>query len=160
MYVSRKGLEVRTVDCYNPLPNRVEGKEFSYSDHEAVCSKLRILPTETAEKVQEPVKEILEEALELCQKALDKLLKDRLVYWLLFATVLVLLCALPDFSSWVVYYPLVFLRLMSILTCAYCCIMATIWNRIERHGIRAAILSLTTRLEAVTGRYVKEPFSS
>nr|CAG4636771.1 EOG090X00X3 [Ceriodaphnia reticulata] len=68
MCSSRKGLRIETVDVSIPLPSRVPDCSFSYSDHEAVCAKFRILETQsTAKQVQNqqsPV-ETLNEALQV-----------------------------------------------------------------------------------------------
>ena len=68
MCCSKDNLKVDTIDCYNPLPSRVEGRGFSYSDHEAVCSVLRITPNliqgqQDLVREVEPTREVLKELL-------------------------------------------------------------------------------------------------
>ncbi len=42
MYRAGPGLEAETINTWFPLPNRVPGQDFSYSDHEAVAAILRV----------------------------------------------------------------------------------------------------------------------
>ena len=42
MYQAGPGLEAETVDCWLPLPKRVPGTDYSYSDHEAVAAVIKL----------------------------------------------------------------------------------------------------------------------
>ncbi len=152
---SRKGLRIETVDVNIPLPSRVPDCSFSYSDHEAVCAKFRILETQsTAEQVRNRPSsvETLNEALQVCNAALKNLSNDRRNYWLVFGVLTVLLAALPftHDDSRFVHYAMNVVHLVLTLIAVFCLIMATVWNRIERHGILAGQLGIAIRLKALT----------
>ncbi|KAK4005005.1 Neutral sphingomyelinase [Daphnia magna] len=148
---SREGLQIETVNVNIPLPSRIPGYPFSYSDHEAVCAKFRIV--EGQSNVSSQSKELsicsLKEALQVCDSALRNLSNDRRNYWLAFGLFIVLLMTLP-FSydgSRIVHYTLMVTHLFLTLVAVFCLIMATLWNRIELHGILAGKLAIITRLK-------------
>ena len=157
MCSSRKDLRIETVDVNIPLPTRVPHRLHSYSDHEAVCAKFRIVSalesasTANEKENKEPCIESLKEALQVCDTALKTLSYDKRKYWLLFGVVIVLLAALP-FShdgSLLVHYVLTISELFLTLFAVFSLIMGTIWNRIERHSILAGKLGITTRLQSL-----------
>ena len=162
MYCNRPGLKVETIECFNPLPSRVGGFEFSYSDHEAVCSKLRVVQQistddedENNQSITEELKrDSLNEALQLFDNALKKLSRDGRNYWLLFVGILILLISLPTVGDasgggGPLRYILAAFRLATTLVDVYCLIMATVWNRIERHGILSGKLAVAIQLESL-----------
>lgn len=150
---AREGLVTETVDVYSPLPSRVEGRPFSYSDHEAVCAKFRILegsPPDAAQSHnQEEYIQTLEEALEVCGSAMKALALNKRKYFFIFGVIAILLASLPlsNESSLILHYLLVTARLALTLIAVYCLIMATVWNRIEKHGILAGQLGIEFRLK-------------
>ena len=155
MCSARKGLRIETVDVSIPLPSRVPDCSFSFSDHEAVCAKFRVLETESmanrVQKAKESSIETLNEALQVCDAALKNLSNDRRNYWLTFGVLTVLLAALPFTydGSLVVHYTMNVVHLLLTLLAVFCLIMATVWNRIERHGILAGQLGISIRLKAL-----------
>jgi sphingomyelin phosphodiesterase 2 len=160
MCSSRKGLQIETVDVNIPLPPRIPDFPFSYSDHEAVCAKFQILETQSVFIKDNSSKETsarsLKEALQVCDAALRNLSSDRRNYWLAFGIFTVLLAALPFTfdGSRIVHYTLTVTHLLLTLIAVFCLIMATVWNRIERHGILAGKLAMVTRLKALEDSYV------
>ena len=42
MYRSGPSVDAETINCWQPLPPRVPGENYSYSDHEAVAAMIRI----------------------------------------------------------------------------------------------------------------------
>lgn len=155
MCSSRKGLQIETVDVNIPLPPRIPNCPFSYSDHEAVCAKFRILETQTVSNNKNWSKETstssLKEALQVCDAALRNISNDRRNYWVAFGIFIVLLAALPFTydGSRIVHYTLAITHLLLTLVAVFCLIMATVWNRIERHGILAGKLAIVTRMKAL-----------
>lgn len=151
MCSSRKGLKIEAVDVNIPLPSRVPGCDFSFSDHEPVSAKFRILEDPQAsnqEKDQLVRIDSLKEALQVCDVALKNLANDKRNYWLVFVVIVVLLAAL-QFShgeSNLLHYTLVVSHLLLVILALFCFVMATVWNRIERHGIVAGKLGISTRL--------------
>jgi sphingomyelin phosphodiesterase 2 len=155
MCSSRKGLQIETIDVNIPLPPRIPNYPFSYSDHEAVCAKFRILETQSVSTNQKWSKDTsissLKEALQVCDAALRNIANDRRNYWLAFGIFVVLLAALPFTydGSRIVHYTLTVTHLLLTLVAVFCLIMATVWNRIERHGILAGKLAIVTRIQAL-----------
>lgn len=156
MCSSRKGLGIETVDVNIPLPPRIPDGAFSYSDHEAVCANFRILEVAQSTANSQERNKVscvvtLNEALQVCDAALKNLSNDRRNYWLVFGLVVVILAAVPFTfdGSRVVYYAMTATHLLLTLVAVFCFIMATVWNRIERHGILAGQLGIITRLEAL-----------
>lgn len=155
MCSSRKGLQIVTVNVNIPLPSRIPGYSFSYSDHEAVCAKFQILESQQPLANEIRNKELsiwsLKEALQVCDSALRNISNDRRNYWLAFCIFIVLLAVIP-FShdgSRIVHYTLTVTHLFLTLVAVFCLIMATLWNRIELHGILAGKLAMITRLKSL-----------
>jgi sphingomyelin phosphodiesterase 2 len=157
MCSSRKGLQIETVDVNIPLPSRIPEFPFSYSDHEAVCAKFLILETEpvvnseSSRRNKETSALSLNEASQVCDAALRNLSNDRRNYWLAFGVFTVFLASLPFTydGSRIVHYTLTVVHLLLTLVAVFCLIMATVWNRIERHGILAGKLAIVTRIKAL-----------
>ena len=158
MVSSRKGLQIETLSCVNPFPSRVEGHSFSYSDHEAVCTKLLIMENEAKNPDNNSMlndsvlKSSLEEALDVCDSALQKLATDKFSYWVIFGAILVLISALPHSSPNILHYLFAGIRVFLVLAATFCVIMASAWNRIERHGILAGKLGMQIRLNTVVAK--------
>ena len=159
MFSSKSELKVETVTCVNPFPSRVHGCPYSYSDHEPVCAKLVVMDNLTKGEAsiydeigKNVCKSSLEEALTVCNSALEKLATDALSYWVIFGTILVLISALPHSSPSFLNFLLVGIRIFLILAAAFCLIMATAWNRIERHGIMAGKLGMQIRLNSLAAK--------
>lgn len=132
------------LDCWKPLPALVPGKTFSYSDHEAVCNRLRIEKLE--QEVGDPphrqrTVHCLNEAGEVCDRALRELNRNQAHYGLLFAGVVVLAFGiLPDAAG---------LQPLLVLVASYLVVMATFWSRMERNGILSARNAIGARLSAL-----------
>lgn len=154
MCSSRKGLRIETVDVNIPFPSRVPNRTFSYSDHEAVVAKFCVLETQSSDKEKDRKESCvasLKEASQVCDTALKNLSNDKRNYTLVFGVVFFLLAALP-FSyegSYLVHYTLMVSQLLLTFLAVFCFVMATIWNRIERHGILAGQLGMITRLKVL-----------
>ena len=151
MCSSREGLRIDTLDVYSPLPSRVEGRPFSYSDHEPVCAKFKILELRetTRSDNKEECIQALNESLDVCKMAIEKLTAHKRKYLFYFAVIAVLIVLLPfsDESSAVVHYLQMSTHLILTLISAFCLIMATVSNRIEKHGILAGQLGISIRLK-------------
>ena len=53
MYLAGENIKAETTECKLPLPSRVPNKEFSYSDHEAVCATIKLERTNAFKTVPE-----------------------------------------------------------------------------------------------------------
>lgn len=157
MYSSRREIVVETRDSWLPLPHRVKGRQFSYSDHEAVCARLRIVEDQGQDRPENACLEALEEAVDVCNSALSTLKSHKRLYWVLFSSAVVLILSLPHYGSgYLPKYLLAFALLVLALLGLFFLVMATAWNRIERHGILAAKLGMTIRLKCLADRHVTQ----
>ena len=154
MYLSKHNVSVETVDCYNPLPTRVENRLFSYSDHEAVCTTLRVTVNSSGDmnaKCEPQLEdscftESLQDSLVVFDISLEKLSRNRARYLWKFGFCLMLVLCLP-----LTNFILSAIHIMMILSAGYFCIMATAWNRIELHAIISAKLAVVTLLQRTVG---------
>lgn len=153
-YCSKENVLVETVDCCNPLPPRVGNQSFSYSDHEAVCTKLKIT-TDSNSKIETSNKltELLEETMQVLNVSLEKLSSNRANYLIKLGFCLILILVIPrsvetiDFPKLLINLMYNTFRVLIILASGYFFAMATMWNRIERNAITAVKSAITTRLK-------------
>ncbi|CAH1174062.1 unnamed protein product [Phaedon cochleariae] len=132
-----------------PLPERVPGQSYSYSDHEGLAVTLEI-----SEKSAEPVcrdpkegKTVLKDMVTVLDRALDSLGTHQVIY-LSFAFILcvglVLSLAFEPPAGFFILINII--RAVIVVLLTYCFVMATIWNRIERHAVLAGKLAIETSL--------------
>lgn len=137
----------------HPFPELVPGEKFSYSDHEAVLSKIVI-----ESKKQETIKYSsntncaaggLEESIKTCNESLKLLESHRRSYLLMALGIVIILFSmidiLPPYGLKTLY--LVFKILLSGLIIFFV-FMATLWNSMEKHGILAGKMSMELSLKA------------
>lgn len=154
---SREGIKVEVLDCFLPLPSRIQDLAFSYSDHEAVCARLRVTKSregDTNEENESRPEQIkaLEEAVSVCEVALCALDSNKRFFYLLLSITAVLLISLPHhgLERGAFYnYLLLIAHIVFGLVGAFFLVMATVWNRIERHAILAGKLGMSVRLKCV-----------
>lgn len=128
-----------------PLPERIPDRSISYSDHEAVAITLQLKSGESCQLVADKgaQKAVLRESLEICDKALRRLIIHRRVYCF-FSFLLIGLIAATFATSAPFGYQIVYDVARFVLTgfLCYMIIMATLWNNIERSGVRAGKLNM------------------
>lgn len=132
---------------------------FSYSDHEAIMVELsitrdskstRCYPDEAAKKL------VLEECIELCKEALKSISRTKVLYWLGIVILLVLIAIsliLPAVLMTRVFdeFPTLFgvLRVIFTALMLFCFLMATLWSRIEMHGVLSGKLAMEVSLKKI-----------
>lgn len=154
-----------------PLPTVVPGTSHSYSDHEAVCTTLRITKRDqvmnpstaysvslSASQQAEEDAEALEykseenvrtirESITTCDQSLMKIASSRTVFLTL---ALIILCMLFQFIDMRPYSGFSSVYLIGkVLLCGlvmYFVFMGTIWNRLERNGILSGKLAMQISL--------------
>ncbi|XP_066151663.1 putative neutral sphingomyelinase [Euwallacea fornicatus] len=142
-----------------PLPDRVPKQTFSYSDHEAILVELSIVKgiksprnylDETAKKL------VLEECIILCKEALKSISRTKVLYWLgvfILLVLLVISLVLPAVISSRVFddFPTLFavLRVFVTMLLMFCFLMATLWSRIEMHGVLSGKLAMEVSLRKI-----------
>lgn len=145
---SRMQVEVKR---YNqPLPDRVPNHSYSYSDHEAIESTLVIRKRSNplpSLNIQEKRK-VLEISASELTKALNRLVYHQLFYSL-FAIILFAMLLLSLAFNSPLGYPIIFniVRIFITILIIFCVLMATIWNKMEKHGILAGKLAIELTLK-------------
>lgn len=128
-----------------PLPERIPNHSISYSDHEAVCVVLQLrqcenCPISVDKEIQ---KALLDEAIATCERALRTLRCHKCVYCF-FSFVLIGLLVTTFVVDVPFGYPVIY-HVARFLICAllfYMLVMGSLWNCIERSGIRAGVVNM------------------
>uniref|UniRef100_A0A2M4AND1 sphingomyelin phosphodiesterase n=2 Tax=Anopheles triannulatus TaxID=58253 RepID=A0A2M4AND1_9DIPT len=165
--------EGRLLEHRLPLPKRVPGQSFSYSDHEAVYAKLILKRSSSSSTIhnliacssgktkdedgcewdsrQETQREAvlaLRESVTICSESLKQLESHRRSYTLMAIGVIIVLINLLELQA--PYGLKIAFLVLKFLLCAviiFFVVMATIWNVMEKHGILAGKLSMEIALK-------------
>jgi hypothetical protein len=152
MYHSSSNLQVDLKSYELPLPNKVPECSYSYSDHEAVAATLIIRRSEI-QSIKEDVhlkKTILEESIEICDEALKNLNNHKYLYWFFtFVSFILLVVTLTTNSPFGYNFIYHILKILITISMFYTLMMATIWNKIERHAMIAGKLGMNTCLKKI-----------
>lgn len=155
LYHSGTNTEVSLKNYCLPLPDRVPYCNFSYSDHEAVAATFELKSGKKHDFIDpEKKKYDLEESVSLCDKQLKKLVKHKLIYcFLTFVLFILLLVTLVTDAPWEAN--IVYIILQILITClmVFTILMATIWNKIERHAVIANKLAMEVNLRQLRNKY-------
>ncbi|CAG9865285.1 unnamed protein product [Phyllotreta striolata] len=136
-----------------PLPDRVPCCPYSYSDHEAVEATLEIgeAPIKHAAQKENETETVLRDSLAVLNKALNDLASSRICYGFVFVVlscVLVVSFAFGVPPGYSVIYD--FARVLLTIFAAFFLLMATIWVKIERHGLLAGKLAMEISLKKLS----------
>jgi sphingomyelin phosphodiesterase 2 len=140
-----------------PLPSRIPQSDCSYSDHEAVHSKIILKKISAShghfscQKIEDGIIETdandnilaLRESILICNDSLKKLDSDRRNYWLMAIAVIVVLFNMIEMTA--PYGLKTAFLLLKFFLCGviiFFIFMATIWNIVERHGILSGKLAM------------------
>ncbi|XP_055376554.1 putative neutral sphingomyelinase [Condylostylus longicornis] len=157
------------VDEYKlPFPERIPGYKFSYSDHEAVCVKICVTEKSKNKEIDSEgddlekcrlewrkenefvTADILKECINLCEKSIKKLRTDRMFYYSITTFIIFLLVILVDFRVPYGFRTLyLFSKFILFGIALFSLFMATIWNHMERNGIRSAKHSMEIALKSL-----------
>lgn len=152
--------KVEITDYKQPLPDKVPGHDFSYSDHEAVCATVKVTNThsiveerqmaEDEKKITENNKIALSECIRQCDESLKELQNNRKNYSMAAIAMIVILLNMIELQA---PYGLktIFLMVKILLTALtmFFIVMGTIWNIMERHGILSGKLSMEILLKSI-----------
>lgn len=152
--------KVEVTDYHQPLPEKVPNHEFSYSDHEAVATTVKITHThsindekqiaEEEKKITENNKIALSECIRQCDDSLKELQNNRKNYSMAAISFIVILLNMIELQA---PYGLktIFLVVKILLTALtlFFIFMGTIWNVMERHGILSGKLSMEILLKSI-----------
>lgn len=154
------GWKVSSTKYEQPLPDRVPGHECSYSDHEAVMSRVKVVEAigdvDHEERKRSEASHVennraaLREGIRACNDSLEGLVTHRRTYWAAAIAVIIILLNVIEIGA---PYGLksFFLLLKVLFTAAalFFIFMATLWNTIERHGILSGKLSMEILLRSI-----------
>lgn len=149
----------------HPLPDRVSGKPFSYSDHEAVYAKISIqrrasnlkrdcleLDSCPERLADEPIHDYsrmsetvnaLRESIKICDESLRELDSHKKSYILMtVGMVTVLFCLIDIFPPNGLKSLYMVLKIFLSGLALFFLFMATIWNVMEKHGILSGKISM------------------
>ncbi|XP_017891097.1 putative neutral sphingomyelinase [Ceratina calcarata] len=140
LYHGTKNIEVKATSFKHPFPNRVPGKNFSYSDHEAIVATFRFSAGSTPSANMD-VRDSLKEGISICETALKSVSWQR--YWyLLFSGMLIvplvwsmgLDCSVTSADATI---GLNVGRVCLSAVLCYALFMSSIWNSVEKNALRA-----------------------
>ncbi len=166
MYQPGPNVTASTVSCQLPLPSRIPGKNFSYSDHEAVCATITVRRKKGVLQSAADYRRRLcavyrpqcvsavDEALRILERSERHVHRDKVRYAVIAALMLILFVAsyvplaLLGEGSGSTYIAVVevalFLPRFVLTVCfVFFILMATLFNRRESHALRSAKVSLT-----------------
>ncbi|CAL8135985.1 unnamed protein product [Orchesella dallaii] len=152
-YIAYKGgsnVNVSALSCETSWPDRVPGQPFSFSDHEAVVTKLRVSKSDANVKSlvsNDAKRETLEESIEVCDHALSHLQTSKNMYILLSLAMFVLLSMTANLELTGYLSPLIpMLRAVILFIFFFGIFMSVIWHRMEVHGILSGKLGMLIEL--------------
>uniref|UniRef100_A0A336KTK6 sphingomyelin phosphodiesterase n=1 Tax=Culicoides sonorensis TaxID=179676 RepID=A0A336KTK6_CULSO len=152
--------KLEVAEYAQPLPEKVPGHDFSYSDHEAVSASIKIVHThsvrdekeliEDEKSITEDNKIALSESIRQCDESLKGLQHNRKSYLMAALALIVVLLNMIELQA---PYGLktIFLVAKILLTALtlFFAFMASIWYTMERHGILAGKLSMEILLKSI-----------
>ncbi|XP_055542294.1 putative neutral sphingomyelinase [Wyeomyia smithii] len=171
MYRFADHYEGQLLEHHLPLPERIPGKDISYSDHEAVyvkiilkkassstiqnliaCSGNRQDHSDGAEQCESDQETVLalRESIVICNESLKQLESHKRSYTLMaIAVIIVLLNTLELDAPYGLKTAYLLLRFLLCGFIIFFVFMATIWNVMEKHAILAGKLSMEIALKGL-----------
>lgn len=137
--------KANVVNFGNPLPDRVPGQNFSYSDHNAVCLELSLAPSENVSTKRQESKdgvfnETISQAIKVCDDAAKNLSKSKKLF--LITAGLIFFFLIGSVGYWPHYVIYDVLKVLLTGLCFYNLMMGTLWNKIEMNSIKAGLTAL------------------
>lgn len=149
MFTSGQNIQAKVQSYHHPFPPRVPNSNFSYSDHEAITVSLCLKKIENGHINPDlnTKKDILTESIDVLDHALKSLKYHKHVYAFISAILFVILISTIALEP-IYGFTIVFDVFRLILTCIFCftLVMASLWNRIEKHAILAGKLAMEVHL--------------
>lgn len=159
MYHQGSKVEVDLKSYCLPLPERIPKQSYSYSDHEGILVELSIKRTTKSDNNcfdKAAKKEVLKEGIDICDESLKSIYKTKVLYWLgvfLLLVFLIISFIVPAViqTDFFTSYPVVITLVRAILSLLllFCFLMATMWSRIEMHGVLAGKLAMEVSLKTI-----------
>ncbi|KAK1121835.1 hypothetical protein K0M31_010147 [Melipona bicolor] len=140
LYQGSKNVKIEITNFQHPFPKRVPYKDFSYSDHEAVMATFKFSPGES-EIINTDVKDLIKEAINICETSLKNIRRQRFWYLLLSCILIIPLVwsmGLDCFlSSLDVTIGVNIGRILLTAILCYTLFMSSIWNSVEKNALKA-----------------------
>ncbi|XP_045763706.1 putative neutral sphingomyelinase [Maniola jurtina] len=137
-------LEADVVNFGNPLEDRVPGKTFSYSDHNAVALELKVKFTEKLKQRQqsaeERFQETIDEAIKICKEATIAITSTKKLF--LTTGSLIFIFLLGSVGFWPNNLISDVLKIIMTGICMYYITMGTLWNKIEMNSLKAGLSAM------------------
>ncbi|CAH0669212.1 unnamed protein product [Spodoptera exigua] len=155
LYKLNPAWEAEVIKFGNPLPDRVPGKDFSYSDHNAVSVELLVKPVDnkSAEKqtnIGDTFDDTATQAIKVCEEAMNNLSKSKTLYLTVGGLILMFLIGTVGYWPNSIIYDVIKLFITGL--CFYYLIMGSLWHRIEMNSLKAGLTALEnfcrTRIES------------
>jgi sphingomyelin phosphodiesterase 2 len=169
MYMSGPNIHAETISCELPLPDRVPGKNLSYSDHEAIAAKIflrrkdsKVMTTRDFVRSQsckeiDMKRNVVGHAKDILENSLRNSSSMKMIY-----ICILLICLLLLFISFIpvphaiIVFPggatlmdifIFIIRLILIVVMCYLGLMASLFLKRERHALRSTLSTLDCILE-------------
>lgn len=150
LYRAGRNFDGTVVEYNQPFPELVPGEKFSYSDHEAVLSKIVVKP-KSDKKLdfcsRTNCAVALQESIDTCNESLKLLESHRRSYLAMALGIVIILFSmidiLPPYGLKTLYLVLKVLLSGLIIFFVF---MATLWNGMEKHGNLAGKISMELSL--------------
>ncbi|XP_023938168.2 putative neutral sphingomyelinase [Bicyclus anynana] len=137
-------LEADVVNFGNPLEERVPGKAFSYSDHNAVYLELKIKQTDKfkhrQQSAEERFQETIDEAIKICKEAMVTITKTKRLF--LTTGGLIFMFLLGSVGFWPNNIIADVLKIIMTGICLYYITMGTLWHKIEMNSLKAGLSAM------------------
>lgn len=150
MYRGSANCKTELKDYNLPLPQRVTGQNYSFSDHEAVFAELELNYDDSHLKLGANFnyKKDLIDCMNVCDEAMHRLSYHRRLYWFLttflFCMLFITIGIDAPFNFTKVYH---LLRFFVTAILCFTLIMATLWNNIEYNAVLAGKLNMDVSLK-------------
>lgn len=136
--------QVEVMNFGNPLEERVPGKAFSYSDHNAVALALNIRPTDKFKQRQQSAEErfheTIDEAIKICKEATVTIKKTKKLF--LTTGTLIFIFLLGSVGFWPNNVIADVFKIIMTGICLYYITMATLWYQIEMNSLKAGLSAM------------------
>lgn len=162
LYRGANKFETKVLEYKLPLPEYIPNHQLSYSDHEAVMIKIRVIDPDEPGTMEETCryeakidamecKKTLQESIDVCDDSLNRLHSHRRCYLLMavitFALLIYVLDTYPPFGWKAMYW---ILKIVLSAVALYFVFMGTLWNLIEYNGIYSGKLAMEMALQSIT----------
>ncbi|XP_050672324.1 putative neutral sphingomyelinase isoform X2 [Leptidea sinapis] len=144
LHVNNSRYKEEIVSFGNPLEERVPGKTFSYSDHNAVSLELKIVDSSNGHarhhSSDHKLDDTITDAIKVCREAMVTVKKSKVLY--LLTGGLIFFFLLGSVGFWPTHVLADIVRIIMSGICFYYLTMGAIWNRIEMNSLKAGVTAL------------------